>query len=140
MLKANAEKIGAKFSSIAYIICAFIIQTEVFKNIWFFSVKGAFYNYVDKMLAVLTTYPLRWDFLPYKIVTDWIFGWAELLLCGSAQMTEPFSAENMELFFHITFNANGILSYFCFAQWPICTQLNSQKNTNRAKIGIKLFY
>ena len=53
------QKIEAKFSSIAYIICAFIIQTEVFKNIRFFSVKGAFYNYVDKMLAVLTTYPLR---------------------------------------------------------------------------------
>ena len=52
------EKIRAKFSSIGYIFCAFIKQTEVFKNIWFFSVKGAFFNHVDKSLAF-------YDHLPF---------------------------------------------------------------------------
>ena len=46
-----------------------------------------------------------------KKVTERTFGSAELLLCGSAQMTELFYAEH-RTFFRITFNANGNLSYF----------------------------
>ena len=36
-----------------------------------------------------------------KIVIDQTFGTAELLLFGSAQMTEPFSAEHRTFFFTI---------------------------------------
>ena len=35
------------------------VQENIFK-------KGLFTNYVDKILAFLTTYPLRWHFLWYK--------------------------------------------------------------------------
>ena len=48
------------------------------------------------------------------VVTEQTFGLVKLLLCGSAQVTELFSAEH-RTFFCITFNVNGILSYFCFA-------------------------
>ena len=34
---------------------------------------------------------------------------------------QNFFLQNTEPFFLITFNANGILSYFCFAKWPTCT-------------------
>ena len=52
------EKIRAKFSSIAYIFCAFIKQTEVFKNIRnFFRLRGAFFNYVDKIFAFFDHLP-----------------------------------------------------------------------------------
>jgi hypothetical protein len=70
------------------------------------------------------------------VVTDRTFGSAELLLCGSAQMTELFSAEH-RTFFHITFNANGILSYFCFAKWPTC-MWSSGKIANRMPTESKL--
>ena len=36
-----------------------------------------------------------------KVVSDRTFGTAELLLFGSAQMTEPFSAEHRTFFFSI---------------------------------------
>ena len=36
-----------------------------------------------------------------KVVSDRTFGTAELLLFGSAQMTEPFSAEHRTFFFTI---------------------------------------
>ena len=53
-------------------------------------------------------------YFAFNIVTDRTFGSAELLLCGSAQMTELFSAEH-RTFFRITFNAIGNLSHFYFA-------------------------
>ena len=48
-----------------------------------------------------------------KVVIDQTFGTAELLLFGSAQMTEPFSAEHRTFFFtiHHIFQ-NGYLRYF----------------------------
>ena len=49
-----------------------------------------------------------------KKVTDRTFGSAELLLCGSAQMMELFSAEHRTSF-HIKFYTDGIHSYSCFA-------------------------
>ena len=48
-----------------------------------------------------------------KVVSDRTFGTAELLLFGSAQMTEPFSAEHRTFFFTIyCIFQNGYLRYF----------------------------
>ena len=48
-----------------------------------------------------------------KVVIDQTFGTAELLLFGSAQMTEPFSAEHRTFFFTIyCIFQNGYLRYF----------------------------
>ena len=56
---------------------------------------------------------------------------AKLLLCGSAQMTELFSAE------HRTFFVLHSMAMSPFSSLLVYRQ-NSQKNANRAKIGIKL--
>ena len=58
---------------------------------------------------------LQLQFYMQVVVNDRTFHSDELLLSGLAQMTELFSAEH-KTFFCITFNANGILSYFCFAK------------------------
>ena len=59
------------------------------------------------------------------IVIDRTFGSAELFGRTSAVRFGPndrtFFCRTQNLFFCIKFNANGILSYFCFAKWATCT-------------------
>ena len=40
--------------------------------------------------------------------------------CAVRPKWQNFFLQNTEFFFRITFNANGILSYFCFAKWTTC--------------------
>ena len=46
-----------------------------------------------------------------KVVIDQTFGTAELLLFGSAQMTEPFSAEHRTFFLYYTLHFSKWLPY-----------------------------
>ena len=58
----------------------------------------------------------------YIIVTDLTFGSVKPNFdCTVRPKWQNFFMQNIEPFFRITFNANGILSYFCFAKWPTCT-------------------
>ena len=60
----------------------------------------------------------------FFIVTDWTLGSAQLFGRTSTMRFGPndrtFFCRTQNFFFRITFNANGILSYFCFAKWPTC--------------------
>ena len=68
------EEIRAEFSSITFIFCAFIKQTEVFKNIWFFLVKGTFFNYVVKILDFFDHLPPCVDnFYCMNVDKKWTF-------------------------------------------------------------------
>ena len=46
--------------------------------------------------------------------------------CAVWPKWQNFFLQNTEHFFHITFNANDILSYFCFAKWPTCRWSSSK--------------
>ena len=78
--------------------------------------------------------------------TVWLNCSAKLLLCGSAQMSELFSAEHRTFFWN-KFNVNGILIYFFLLNdlhvhvifvvlWV--KQPKEGQRPNRAKIGINL--
>ena len=77
----------------------------------------------------LTYFYLWYQIRTSVIVTDRTFGSAELFgwtvrlnfYCAVRPKWQNFFLQNTEPFFRITFNANGILSYFCFAKWPTCT-------------------
>ena len=68
-----------------------------------------------------------------KVVIDQTFGTAELLLFGSAQMTEPFSAEHRTFFFtiHCIFQ-NGYLRYFKLGFCKQCCQVETISDNNTA--------
>ena len=58
---------------------------------------------------------------------EWLFSLFVACLTVATELfgrtfTVRFFLQNSELFLHIIFYANGILSYFCFNQWTICTQ------------------
>ena len=66
-----------------------------------------------------------------KVVIDQTFGTAELLLFGSAQMTEPFSAEHRTFFFtiHCIFQ-HGCVRYFKPGLCKQCYQVETISGNN----------
>ena len=78
-------------------------------------------------------------FLPFKLVTDQMFGSAELLLCGSAQMTELFSAEHRTFFFVSNFMPMASFHILVLLYDPHASSLvfrkSSQKMPTEAKMG-----
>ena len=64
------------------------------ENVHFFNIQHSSTTFDNRVPNFYISYA-------FLVVTDWKFGSAELLLFGSAQMTEPFSAEHRTFFFTI---------------------------------------
>ena len=73
------------------------------------------------------------------LVTDPTFDSAELLLFGSAQMTEPFSAEHRTFFFtiHCIFQ-HGYVRYFKLGLCKQCYQVETISDNNNYSLKAQL--